>query len=79
MLRHCKIELKAFHCRIVNDHTALKKEEASYKEIPVIRNIDASMVEQNYLQIKRDVQDIIQSELAALINDPSLSHLLVRK
>ena len=75
----CKIDLKAFHCRVLNDHAALKKEEAAYKGIPVIRSITASVVEQNYLQIKRDVQDIIQSELAALTNNPSLSYLLVRK
>lgn len=35
----CKIELKAFHCEILNDHDALKKEEVSFKEIPVIRRL----------------------------------------
>jgi hypothetical protein len=74
-----KIDLKAFHARIQNDHSALKREEEGYSEIPVIRNLDASMVEQNYLQIKRDVQDLIQAELSALVNDPSLSHLMIRK
>lgn len=28
----CKIELKAFHCEILNDHGALKKEQEGYKE-----------------------------------------------
>ena len=32
-----KIELKTFHCEIFNDHGTLKKEQESYKEIPVIR------------------------------------------
>ncbi len=32
----CKIELKAFHCEILNDHEALKQEQENYKEIPII-------------------------------------------
>ena len=34
----CKIELKAFHCSIINDHDALKREEYNYKEIPLSEN-----------------------------------------
>ncbi len=40
----CKIELKTFHCEIVNDHDALRKEEANYNDIAVIRKIDTDMV-----------------------------------
>jgi hypothetical protein len=75
----CKIELKTFHCEIINDHEALKKEQDSYKDIEVIRKQDNTMVQRNYLQIKQDVQDIIQSEMDRLLNDPGLTHLVVRK
>lgn len=74
-----KIELKAFHCEIINDHEALKMEQEDYKEIGIIRKLDNSMVQRNYLQIKQDVQDIIQSEMERLLNDPALSHLVVKK
>ena len=37
------------------------------------------MVQRNYFQIKQDIQDIIQSEMERLINDPGLAHLVVRK
>ncbi len=57
----CKIELKSFHCEILNDHEALKQEQDHYKEIPVIRKLDNATVQRNYLQIKQDVQDIIHS------------------
>ena len=59
----CKIEMKAFLCEILNDHNALKKEQKNYKNIPVIRWLNNAMVERNYLQIKQDVQYIIQSEM----------------
>lgn len=74
-----KIDLKAFHCEIINDHEALKREEESYKEIEIIRKLDSSMVQRNYFQIKQDIQDIIQSEMERLLNDPGLAHLAVRK
>jgi len=75
----CKIDLKAFHCEIINDHDSLKREEQNYKDIEVIRKLDSGMVQRNYFQIKQDIQDIIQSEMERLLNDPGLSHLVVRK
>ncbi len=76
---NCKIELKAFHCEILNDHEALKREQDNYTEIPVIRKLDNSIVQRNYLQIKQDVQDIIQSEMERVLNDPELGHLVIKK
>jgi TusA-related sulfurtransferase len=75
----CKIDLKTFHCEILNDHDGLKKEQDAYKDIQVIRKLDNTMVQRNYLQIKQDVQDIIQSEMEKLLSDPGQSHLIIRK
>jgi hypothetical protein len=75
----CKIELKTFHCEIVNDHKALKNEQDDYKDIPVIRKVDNAMVQRNYLQIKQDIMDIIYSEKERLLNDFGLAHLVVKK
>jgi hypothetical protein len=75
----CKIELKTFHCEILNDHKMLKKEEENYKDIAIIRRLDNTMVQRNYLQVKQDIQDIIHSEMERLLNDPSLTHLVVKK
>tara|TARA_R110000868_G_scaffold134651_2_gene346821 strand:+ start:36526 stop:38514 length:1989 start_codon:yes stop_codon:yes gene_type:complete len=75
----CKIDLKAFHCEIINDHDSLKREEQNYKDIEIIRKLDSGMVQRNYFQIKQDIQDIIQSEMERLLNDPGLRHLVVKK
>lgn len=74
-----KIELKTFHCEIVNDHAGLKKEIDSYQEIPMIRKIDSSMVQRNYSQVKQDIQDIVNSEMERLMNDPGSRHLVIQK
>ena len=75
----CRIHLKTFHCEIVNDHQALGKEEENYKEIPPVRKLDNAMIQQNFSQIRRDVQDIIYSEMQRLLQDPALSYLIVKK
>lgn len=75
----CKIDLKAFHAEILNDHQSLKRETATYREIPIIRKVDTAMVQRNYLQIKQDIDDIIYSEMERLLNDPGLSYLVVKK
>lgn len=74
-----KIDLKTFHAQIINDHDALKKEESAYEPIPVIRKVDPSMINRNYLQIKQEVQHIADSEIERMIQDPSLSYLLIKK
>ncbi|TAN15362.1 MAG: conjugal transfer protein TraG [Chitinophagaceae bacterium] len=72
-----KITLKAFHSEIINDHEAIRKEEAGYKDIPLVREVDNGTIQQNYQQIKADVQFIIESEIERIKNDPELAHLII--
>ncbi len=37
------------------------------------------MAQRNFLQIKKDVQDIIQSEMESMLNDPGLKPLVIKK
>lgn len=73
------IELKAFHCKVVNDHKALEKEAAAYQSIPAFKHVDDAVVQRNYQQIKQDVQDIIESEMEGILNDPAKKHLVIQK
>ena len=75
----CKIELKAFHCAIQNNHQELKQEQENYREIPAIRKLDNTMVQKNYLAIKQDVENIIQSEMQRLMANSELTQLLIKK
>lgn len=75
----CKIELKTFHSEIINDHDSLKKEQEAYVDIAPIRKIDNTMVQRNYLQVKQDIQDIVNSEMERLLNDPALAYLVIKK
>lgn len=74
-----KIALKAFHCEILNDIPALQKEEADYKEIPIVRRITRAEVEQNFMKIKQETQDIAETEIQRMLSDPTLEHLVIKK
>ena len=74
-----KLELKALHCSIINDHGALKRDQEHYTELPVFRKLDNTMVQRNYLQMKQDIQDIIYAEMQRLLNNPALKHLIIQK
>ncbi|MBE9462058.1 conjugal transfer protein MobC [Dyadobacter subterraneus] len=74
-----KINLKAFHSQIQNDHKALKKEIDQYVALPKVRQVNSSIVNQNYQNIKEDVQNIYDQKMSQILSDPALSHLLVNK
>lgn len=72
-----RIELKAFHSEIINDHNRIKSEEAVYDEIPVIREVSPQIILDNYLQVKEDIQFLIESEMERIKNNPELAHLMI--
>ena len=74
-----KIELKTFHCEIINDHEKLKKETDNYRPILTFRAIDNSIMQLNYMQIKEDIQEMIYAEMDRLANNPALQHLVIKK
>ncbi len=74
-----KIELKSFHAEILNDHAALKTEMDNYKPIPVIRQLESSMIQRNYMQVRLDVEELVEIELERMMEDAGLRSLLVKK
>ncbi|MHB8207627.1 conjugal transfer protein MobC [Mucilaginibacter sp.] len=74
-----KIELKIFHAEIINDHKALKNEEDGYLPIPQIREVNNSLIEQNYLQIKKDIKQLIEVEIERMMNSPDLANFILKK
>jgi hypothetical protein len=73
------INLKSFHCKIINDHEALKQESNSYINIPEVSKVDNAIVQRNYQQIKQEVQDIIETEMQNILNDPASAAMVVKK
>jgi len=74
-----KIELKTFHCEIINDHAAIKAEEDAYVPIPKIRKITPQEVDDNYQRIKDEIREIIETEMERIYDSPELAHLLIAR
>lgn len=74
-----KVNLKTFHCEIINDHKALQNEEKAYKNMGVIRSVHDQIIQRNYLQIKQDIEDLVGIEMERLLNNPALTFLVIRK
>lgn len=73
------IELKAFHGKIVQDNAALSRIQSQYKELPLIRKVSDPDVFNNYLQIKKDITDLVESEISRMMGTPGLSDMVVVK
>ncbi|WP_259070366.1 conjugal transfer protein MobC [Mucilaginibacter sp. X4EP1] len=61
-----KIKLKMFHAEIQQNHEAIAREIAGYKEIPKVGNVTAEDIQANYQRIKKDVGRLIAAELKKL-------------
>lgn len=72
-----RIERKAFHCEIQNDHAAMKADEDGFVDIPPVREINATSIQQHFLTIKAEIKGLIDSELERIKNDPNLAHLII--
>lgn len=62
----CRIPLKNFHAYIVNDKDRLDAEERTYRDIPSIRQVSERELQDNYMQVKLDVQWIVDTEMTRL-------------
>ncbi|MFA4867828.1 MAG: conjugal transfer protein MobC [Pedobacter sp.] len=58
-----KIDLKMFHAGLQNDHEGIAREEAAYVPIPLIRKVSYDDLQENYIRIKNDIQEIVRAEL----------------
>ncbi len=79
-----RIDQKIFHCEIVVDSNKVSAETAKYQKIPtIVEFIDKNgkdcmekQIQLNYDQIKADVQNIVNIEIARIKADPVLSKLI---
>jgi hypothetical protein len=63
-----KIAFKVFHNEIQNDHEGIKQEESGYRPIPVIQEVNANLVQDNYARIKNDIKQLLLDELT-IVNE----------
>ncbi|MBN8880463.1 MAG: YWFCY domain-containing protein [Sphingobacteriales bacterium] len=73
------IEQKAFHSFVVNDHASIKREKENYESLQVVHKVTPQTIKNRSQMIKQDVQDIVNSILEQVFNDPTLEHQIVKR
>lgn len=63
-----KIKLKTFYCEIINDHTKLQMETKRYRDLPVISEVSSFLVNENFKNIKKQVAELIETEIERILN-----------
>jgi hypothetical protein len=71
--------LKTFCAEIINDHKALELEHGSNQDLPVISTIHRQIILDNYLHIKKDIQEVLSTEINRMINSPELASLIIKR
>ncbi|NDV57964.1 conjugal transfer protein MobC [Bacteroides sp. 519] len=79
-----RIEQKIFHCEIVVDNAKVATEMKAYQKIPEFtsfitadgENVMQQEIERNYYRIKEEAQQIVDSELEKLKDDPKFKDLI---
>jgi hypothetical protein len=74
-----KIKQKMFHAEIQNDHDAIKKEEAGYRQLPVIQQVSQEDVRENYMKIKNEVEELLKDELQKIKNRSGVKESVKKK
>ena len=74
-----KIELKTFCSVFINNHQALEKDKQSFSGLPKVSSIGKNELMSSYLKIKKDIQEIIATEMERMLDTPELSVLMIQK
>ena len=61
-----KIALKIFHNAIQNDPASLNGQSKNSRPVPFIRKVSEQEIQDNYMQVKLDVTNIVTNEMDKL-------------
>lgn len=73
------IELKNFHSRFIVNDEELAREKLNQIEKPPVEKPSLKIIQDNYLIIRQDVQDIIELVMEQILNNPEMEHIIVKK
>jgi len=74
-----KIPQKFFHASIVNNYEQIIQEETSFQALPKIKDVTPQMVQEKYLSIKAEIDQIVEIQIENMMESPELSKLIIRK
>jgi len=70
-----EVTFKTFHAKITKE----KQRPAKSTKLPVVRKVDAAMIEANFQRIKREIEEMVITETERILKDPVASKKLVKR
>lgn len=67
-----KIKLKMFHAEILQNTELINNEMKTFKEIPPVYNISHQDIQDNFYQVKLDIQQLIKNVVIKLESQPKM-------
>jgi len=61
-----ELELKTFHAKIIRN-----EKEMRFEELPVLQLVDAVVLQEQYIRVKRDIENLVNEELGSIAKDAS--------
>jgi hypothetical protein len=52
---------------------AVNIKQSSFKELPIVRQINQAAINENYFRIKQEVEELIEHEIEVLLNMPGFN------
>ena len=77
-LTYCCFKSKKSRGEISNQEV-LGKEQHAYKPVPIVRQVSNEIVQMNYLEIKQEVENLIDAEMTKIIHDPEIEGTVIKK
>lgn len=74
-----KIELKAFHSTVVNDHKDIQNEKEHYLFPPRVSDVKTNEIDGIHRIIKDEAVGIVEAVIEQVLNDPESKDLIVKK
>jgi len=70
-----EVTFKTFHSKIIKE----KQRPAKSAKIPIVREVDAAMIEANFQRIKREIEELVITETERIGGDGALKKKVVKR
>jgi hypothetical protein len=69
------IHRKAFAARLYRDRSL----DSTYRQLPIIQEVTPQMVKAQACQVRKDIEELLNTEMQRMMDTPELEHLIIRK
>jgi hypothetical protein len=70
-----KVERKRFHAEIIKEETV----STGMEKLPIVREVTDKEVDENFEQVKKDINELVELEMKRIMGNPALKGKVVKR